>query len=205
MKRQDYSDKRLYSLFTESILDPKYNNTIKDGEKKSWSLDKLQSELCYDEQIDKERVEKLRVLVARRAGKDSPGQPKKEGSNPKNNKGKGGGGDKSNPKQPSEEAQATWKQLRVTIEKKYWSVLTEEQQKKFKGMDDRERSVWWGANASEIKKKKPAEENTSEKSSDGSKDNPSDKSTKKVNWETKTRNKWTFLYGQIGRRFLHGD
>ena len=113
LNRQDYSPKRLYSLFTESILDSTHNNTIKDGEKSSWTLEKLQMELCYDEQIHTERVEKLRVLKAQRAVLESLAQARTEDSNPKNNKGKGGGGDNPTPKKPSKKQQAVWKQLRV--------------------------------------------------------------------------------------------
>ena len=157
LNRQDYSKKRLYTLFTESILDSTFNNTLKDGEKNNWALEKLQDELCYDEQINTERVEKLRVLKARRAVKESLAQAKAEDSNPKNNKGKGGGGDNPTPKKPSKKQQAAWKQLRVTIERKYWSVLTEGQQKKFKEMNDEDRNKWWHENAKDIKKKVPAE------------------------------------------------
>ena len=89
LNRQDYSAKRLYSLFTESILDSTYNNTIKDGEKNGWTLEELQLELCADEQLNTERIEKLRVLKARRAVKESLAQARTEDSNPKNNKGKG--------------------------------------------------------------------------------------------------------------------
>ena len=73
----------------------------------------------------------------------------------------------------------------MTIEKKYWSVLTEGQQKKFEEMNDEGRNAWWHENAKEIKKKVPTEETTSEKPSDGTTDNPSDKPTKKVNWRQK--------------------
>ena len=52
LNRQDYSKKRLYTLFTESILDSTFNNTLKEGEKNRWTSDKLQDELCYDEQIN---------------------------------------------------------------------------------------------------------------------------------------------------------
>ena len=43
--RQDYSEDRLYTLFTDSILDDKYNSKISDGEEKGWTLDKLQLQL----------------------------------------------------------------------------------------------------------------------------------------------------------------
>ena len=181
LDRQDYSTKRLYTLFTESILDSTFNNTLKEGDKKNWTLAELQDELCYDEQINAERREKLRVLNARRAAKETLAQGGGGSPNPKNNKGKGGGGDNQTPKKPSKKQKTAWKQLRVTIEKKYWSVLSEGQQKEFKEMNDEARSAWWHKNAKDIKKKVPKESPTNVGPPSSSKDNPSEKPPKKVN------------------------
>ena len=47
--RQYYSEDRLFTLFTDSILDDTYNSTISDGEGKGWTLDVLQLKLCVAE------------------------------------------------------------------------------------------------------------------------------------------------------------
>ena len=71
LKRLDHSERSLFTLFTESILDSEYNNTIKDGIKKGMTLEALQVELCADEQMNTDRSEKLRILKAQRAVKEA--------------------------------------------------------------------------------------------------------------------------------------
>jgi len=54
--------------------------------------------------------------------------------------GKKGGGSKGGPTPGQQKA---WKNLRMSIERRYWDVLTEAQQKEFKGMQDKDRQKWW--------------------------------------------------------------
>ena len=184
LKRLDHSERSLFTLFTESILDSEYNNTIKDGIKKGMTLEALQVELCADEQMNTDRSEKLWILKARRAVKEVLVETKGEGPVPSTRK-KGGEGS-STPKKPLKQKQAAWKQLRVTIKKKYWSVLSEGQQKEFKEMNDEARSVWWHKNAQDIKQKMSKGSPTEPGPPKNSKDNPSEKSGKKVNWKNST-------------------
>ena len=85
------SDDRIYTIFTESILDNDYNTSIIDAEKKGSTLEELQVDLCAQEPRTNARLEKLRILKARRAAKDTTPKGGGSDSTPRTPKGEGGG------------------------------------------------------------------------------------------------------------------
>ena len=74
----------------------------------------------------------------------------------------------------------------MTIEKKYWSVLSEGQQKEFKSMNDEARNNWWHKHAKDIKKKVPQDITADTSPLTNTNGNPSETPKKKVNLKKKT-------------------
>jgi len=186
MGRKDYTPERLYSLFVDSILDNDYGTIIRDAEKRGDTLEVLQEDLRAEEQRRNKQIEKLRILKARRAAQEHPLPTPTEVKPPKGGRNRRTANEEGETEGPTDRQKKAWANLRMSIERHYWDVLTDDQKTEFKGMDDAGRQKWWTKNAVAIKKKVPKESEETSEPTPPPVESPRPSGPRKVNWKKQT-------------------